>query len=117
MPPRNFDLREIRESHEFRNQITTLFPDWKRADDFIDGVTWTLQRNPEAGDLIRDGSNCRAVPSEEQPGMEPALVLYVYNDDMICLVAIIETIFGDGNPGENIEIPPLDGTELDPNRL
>ncbi len=118
MLQQNRKIREIRESHTFRSQIKKLFSDWRRGENFIDGVKCATQRNPEVGFLVDNNDPpYRALRSEKLPGMKPVIVYYTYNDDMICLVAIVETSWDDDQESDDLKAPPRDGTELEPNRV
>lgn len=56
------DIRGIKRTYLFNEQVEDLIPDARRADEFMEGAEWTLSRNPREG-LTSRSSIIRLVSS------------------------------------------------------
>lgn len=85
-------LREIVEDTRFTNELKTLIPDARRAEEFIDGAKWVLSRDPSSGKRIST-SKIWFLSLEEIPGILPVILYYTFDDNYVNLLSIQETIY------------------------
>lgn len=85
------DIRNIRRTILFDEQLDNLIPDVRRADEFIEAAEWTLSRNPREGSRVGPAASVWFLPMEEIPGL-PLVVLYYCFDDHYVWFMCIEIV-------------------------
>jgi hypothetical protein len=84
-------LRQIIEEHQFSSELQDLVPNSRRADEFVEGTTWTLCRDPEQGTRVRPGSPVWGIPiNAYAPGVQNVVIYYAFDADTVHLLSIQE---------------------------
>lgn len=81
-------MRVVVKSQIIETQLSELADDARRADEFVDGVEWTLARDPQAGICMTPGAlpEVWAIPINE---ISPDLWLfYVFTNERVELLEI-----------------------------
>jgi len=65
-----------------------------RVEQFVDGVKWLLARNPQEGKQI-GSTDVWFIPNEFLPnkGELPLVIYYTFDDNLVNLLSIVETIY------------------------
>lgn len=85
------DIRDIKKTDLFDEQLEDLIPDARRADEFVEGAEWILCRNPWEGSRVGPAASVWFLPMEEAPGL-PLVVLYYCFDDHYVWFMCIEIV-------------------------
>ena len=80
--------RTIVESDRFREQLRDIDPHPQRTDEFLEGVTWTLARDPTEGTQI--ASNVWRINSDSALDIPEVSVYYTFDDSEVVLQRIEE---------------------------
>lgn len=83
--------REVVHTPRFSRELGHILPDAKRADEFIDGATWGLCREPLCGKPMAEASAIRFLPMVELPDHPSLALYYAYNDDYVWFISIRAT--------------------------
>jgi hypothetical protein len=88
-------LRTIIEELKFAAELKLLVQvKAPRVEQFVDGVKWILARNPREGKQI-GSTDVWFLPNEylEHKGELPIIVYYTFDENIVNLLSIIETIY------------------------
>lgn len=85
------DIRGIKKTELFDEQLGDLIPDARRADEFVEAAEWTLSRNPWEGTRVGPASSVFFLPMEEVPD-QPLVVLYYAFDARYVWFLCIEIV-------------------------
>ncbi len=67
--------RDIIEDPVFTAAAREIEPNPKRWDEIMEGVMWTIARNPQEGALVKKGSNLRLLFTRAFPGVPAMRIL------------------------------------------
>jgi hypothetical protein len=84
-------LRSVIKGHRFELELGQIEPDARRADEFIEGVEFTLARLPEAGIQTADGSPVWCILNNDALEVPPLIVYYAFDEDFVYLLSVRRT--------------------------
>ena len=85
----NRRLRQLRREPLFEENLKTIIPGARRADEFLEGAEWLLARDPATcGRQIRPASGVWRMVWNEMANVSPFVLYYVFDDNCVCLLAI-----------------------------
>jgi hypothetical protein len=62
--------------------------DFFLADEFLEGIEWLVQRSPESGRPIEEGSAVHYFCGSSTPGLPAATIYYTFNDRKVWFLDI-----------------------------
>ena len=83
--------RTIVHTPRFTSELDQILPDAKRADEFVDGVTWVLCRDPLCGKPMAEASSIYFLPMVDLPDHPSLALYYAYNDECVWFISIRAT--------------------------
>lgn len=81
--------RTIRQAPEFAKQIEWFELGYKRLDEIMDGVTWSIARNPGVFPLMA-GTGLRLAKTDPFPNSAPLRIYFTWDEDDNCTLRWIE---------------------------
>jgi hypothetical protein len=92
MLPENLNLRIVIEEERFKLELQKIIPKAPEADDFVEGAKWALAHSPEIGRQIGT-SNVWYLPMAERPNLLPVILYYTFDEEIVNLMSIQETLY------------------------
>lgn len=83
--------RTLRESERYTTQCKALFPDIKRLDAQLEGITWVVSTDPySCASVINGQGDVRMIHTEEFPDAPQLLVIFTIDSETHCTLQWIE---------------------------
>lgn len=83
------ECREVIYEEPYERALRSINSDVILADEFMEGVLWLVQRTPEAGKPITEGSAVHYFCSTDTPGLPNVTLFYTFTERKVWFLDLI----------------------------
>jgi hypothetical protein len=95
-PPPPF--RQLIEEHQFLEELRAIVGNARRADEFVDGARWVLQRDPTVG--VRISKHVWFYPVVVSNSLDAVVLYYTFDKEHVYFLSIRKTEYPPRETGE-----------------